>query len=403
LRSLLNQWLVQHYMPGRAPAIILDEAQGLSTAVLEEIRMLLNMEVGGESLARIVLAGQPELDAKLHRPELRQLRQRIMVRCRTMPLSVEETCGYIQHRLRVAGSPDGAAFSQAAMEAVYFYSAGLPRVVNLICEHSLINGYSAGTRPVLPQAVQDVAWEFGFDDFRPLPPRFDNRPLGEVIPMDSSGPRMRMSALQARESAPVGEPAVDAAWLAELMRPSSLSDTAIPRASAEPVAQRMAAVPEVSPPKTTIEPSVAAAAVPSPIIVSPATPQTPQVPERAVASPAPPPPPRVRPPVMVSPAASSAPPVRSPVAASPAPSPSWKMPRQVVNMSWSRRASAKPIAQRFRATGALLEASVTRIRHKLDELKAVEKLQRIAENSMHWLRQPMRPAHRTPIGTREKS
>jgi hypothetical protein len=79
------------------------------------------------------------------------------------------------------------------------------------------------------------------------------------------------------------------------------------------------------------------------------------------------------------------------------------MPRQVVNMSWSRRASAKPIAQRFRATGALLEASVTRIRHKLDELKVVEKLQRIAENSMHWLRQPMRPAHRTPIGTREKS
>src|SRR5690242_20101717 len=187
LRSLLSQWLVQHYMPGRAPVIILDEAQGLSPAVLEEVRMLLNMEVGGESLVRIVLAGQPELDQKLHRAELRQLRQRIMVRCRTTPLSVEETYGYIRHRLRVAGSPDGAAFSQAAMEAVHFYSAGIPRVMNLVCEHSLINAYSDGVRPVEPEIVENVAWEFRFDDFRPLPSRSSNQPVGEVIPMDSSG------------------------------------------------------------------------------------------------------------------------------------------------------------------------------------------------------------------------
>jgi hypothetical protein len=79
------------------------------------------------------------------------------------------------------------------------------------------------------------------------------------------------------------------------------------------------------------------------------------------------------------------------------------MPRPIVNMAWSRRASVKPIALRFKATGAaLLEASVTRIKHKLDELKAVEKLQRFAENSMHWLRQPMGPVRRTPVGTREK-
>lgn len=432
LRGLLNQWLVQHYTPGRAPVIVLDEAQGLSTVVLEEIRMLLNMEVGGESLVRIVLAGQPELDVKLHRPELRQLRQRIMVRCRTMPLSVEETYGYIQHRLRVAGSPDGGAFSQAAMDAVHFYSGGVPRVVNLICEHSLINAYSDGIRPVLPQAVEDVARDFRFDDFRPLPAHFAERPVAEVIPMDSSGAGMRMSPLKAREAGPIAEVAVDARRLAESVRQSPLAGAPIPAASAEPVAQRMAAVAavsEVSPSKATAEPSVPAA-MPSPAVVSPATSQTPQVPERAVASaaasqapprrspvipsgeaprtpavasPAPSPAPPVQPPVIVSRAPSSAPPARSPVAEAPAPSSMWKMPRPIVNMAWSRSASVKPIALRLRATtGALLDASVTRIKHKLDELKAVEKLQHIAQSSMHWLRQPMRPMHRSAVGTRQR-
>lgn len=420
LRSLLSQWLVQHYVPGRAPVIILDEAQGLSTAVLEEVRMLLNMEVGGESLVRIVLSGQPELDQKLHRPELRQLRQRIMVRCRTTALSVEEAYGYIQHRLKVAGSPDGAAFSQPAMDAVHFYSGGVPRVMNLICEHSLINGYSAGTRPITPKAVEDVAWEFGFDDFRPLPARLDSRPVGEVIPMDSSGPRMRMSAMQARESAPIEEPAVDAALVAELAKPSSVTATPIPAASAEPVVHQMAVVSEVPPPKAAVEPSAPAppVAMPSPVMASPAISETPHVPQPAVVraapeapparlpavvGPAPSPSPSVRPPVVVSPAASPTPPMRPAVAAR-APSSAWKMHRPIVNMAWSRRASVRPIALRLRATtGALLEASITRIKHKLDELKAVEKLQHFAENSMHWLRQPMRQSHRTPVGTREKS
>jgi type II secretory pathway predicted ATPase ExeA len=404
LRILLSQWLAQHYVPGRAPVVILDEAQGLSTAVLEEVRMLLNQEVGGESLVRIVLAGQPDLDLKLHRPELRQLRQRIMVRCRTMPLSVEETYGYIQHRLRVAGSPDGAAFSREAMDAVYFYSGGVPRVMNLICEHSLINAYSDGVRPVRPDIVENVAREFRFDDFRPLPARFDDRPVAEVIPMDPSGSRMRMSALRTRESAPIEQSAIDAALLAEWVRQSSLADTPIATTSAEPAAQRMAAVPEVAVPKAIVEPSVPAppAAMPSPAVVSPAASQTPQ-PAPAVASAPPSEASRVRSPFVVSSAPSSAPPpVRPP--APPSPSPSWNVPRPLANMSWSRgAASVKPIALRLRTTtGALLEASVTRIKHKLDELRAVEKLQRFAETSIRWLRQPIGSVHRTPVGPREK-
>ena len=371
LRILLNQWLARHFQLGRAPVIILDEAQGLSTAVLEEVRMLLNLEVGGESLVRIVLAGQPELDVKLHRPELRQLRQRIMVRCRTAPLSVEETHGYLQHRLRVAGSPDGSAFSQPAMDAIHFYSGGVPRVMNLICEHALINAYSDGVRPVPPEIVENVAREFRFDDFRPLPQPFGDQPLAEVIPMDSSASRMRMSALLARESAPAQESAADAGLLAELMSPGASPDRSGLPVSPEPAAHRIAA-PEISPPDVTVEPSVSA--------------------------------PPARPPAIVNPAPASAPPVRPHIIAAPPPSQGWDMPRPVANMFWSRSAPASPIKLRLQATSARLEASVTQIMQKVDELKALEKLQRLAGSSLQWLRQPMRTAnsHRTPVGTRQK-
>ncbi len=425
LRVLLNQWLIKHFQLGRAPVIILDEAQGLSTAVLEEVRMLLNQEIGGESLVRIVLSGQPDLDVKLHRPELRQLRQRIMVRCRTAPQSLEETYGYIQHRLRVAGSPDGAAFSREAMDAVYFYSGGVPRVMNLICEHSLINAYSDGVRPVQPQIVESVAWEFRFDDFRPLPARPSDRPVSEVIPMDSTASRMRMSALKTRESVPPEEPAVDAGLLTELTRPSSSPDMSIPPVSPDPTLHRIAVAANASLPRVTVGPSISAPPVQSPAIASAAPSPAPPLRSPVAASPAPSPPaPPVQSRATASPAASQAPPVRSPVAASSAPSPAWNMPRPVANMSWSRRAPAKPIKQRLQATSARLEtsvtrivhkldelkaverleASVTRIVHKLDELKAVERLQRLAGSSIQWLRQPMRPAHshRTLAAPRQK-
>jgi hypothetical protein len=310
------------------------------------------------------------------------LRQRIMVRSRTAPLSLEETSGYIQQRLRVAGSPDGAAFSQPAMDAIFFYSGGIPRVVNLICEHSLINAYSEGARPVPPELVEDVVREFRFDEFRPLPARSGDRPAGEVIPMDSTASRMRMSAPAARESAPMEEPVVDAALVAELIEQSAALKASIPAEMPvpeispippEPVAHQIAVAAQVSPPKPTVEPGVPEAPVQSP----------------AIARPAP----------------SPAPPVRSRVVANPAPSTAWSMPRPVANMSWSRRSTAKPIKWRFRATSARLEASVTRIIHKLDELRAVERLQRLAGSSIEWLRQPMRPANsnRSPAGPKQKS
>ena len=398
LRMVLNQWLAQHFQLGRAPVIILDEAQGLSTAVLEEVRMLLNMEVGGESLVRIVLAGQPELDVTLHRPELRQLRQRITVRCRTAPLSLEETHGYIQHRLRVAGSPDGAAFSRPALDAIYFYSGGVPRVMNLICEHSLINAYSDGVRPVPPEIVEDVAREFRFDDFKPLPPRFTDRPVAEVIPMDSSAPRMRMSALQARESAPIEGPMVDAGLVAELMRPGSSADRSVPAAS--PVVHRMAVAANASLPKIVVDPSVSAPPIQPLTILNPPPSLEVVAGPPAIASAAP----SLEPPTPLPTVVNSAPPSDPPMRPHTPPPQTWDMPRPVANMSWSRRAPASPIKLRLQATSARLESSVAQIVHKLDELKALERLQRFAGSSIQWLRQPMRPmhSHRTSATPRQK-
>src|SRR5215467_6098290 len=164
----LNQWLLERYRAGETAVLILDEAQNLTFPVLEEIRLLTNLETATEKLLQIVLSGQPELDAKLNLPQLRQLRQRIMIRCKTSTLTKEETHEYIHERLKIGGvAGDQVIFSPAAMDTVHLYSLGVPRVVNLLCEHSLINGYVEHQRPIQPKIVEDVAREFQLDEVEP--------------------------------------------------------------------------------------------------------------------------------------------------------------------------------------------------------------------------------------------
>ena len=136
--------------------------------VLEEIRLLTNLETSTEKLLQIVLTGQPELEEKLKLPQLRQLRQRITLRCRTAPLTLEETFGYIAERLRIAGANGEPIFSKEAIQTVNLYSRGIPRVVNLLCEHSLINAYVDGLRPVPAHLVEEVAREFQLDEIAPI-------------------------------------------------------------------------------------------------------------------------------------------------------------------------------------------------------------------------------------------
>jgi len=160
----LNEWLLQHARQGQTAVVIVDEAQGLSAELLEELRLLTNLETNTHKLLQIVLSGQPELEIKLREPELRQLRQRIMVRCSTRPLSAEEAHEYVNDRLRRAGANSTPIFSPEALQAVWRYSGGIPRSINLLCEHALINAFADGQRPVAEQTVRVVAQEFDLDE-----------------------------------------------------------------------------------------------------------------------------------------------------------------------------------------------------------------------------------------------
>ncbi|HET7106200.1 MAG TPA: AAA family ATPase [Candidatus Acidoferrum sp.] len=166
----LNHWLLERYRDGETVVLIIDEAQNLTYPVLEEIRLLTNLETSTEKLLQIVLSGQPELEEKLKLPQLRQLRQRIMLRCRTTPLSEEQTGEYITERLRIAGASGEPIFSPKTIEAIHVYSLGIPRVINLLCEHSLVNGFVDQQRPIQPKIVEDVAHEFQLDEVEPVAP-----------------------------------------------------------------------------------------------------------------------------------------------------------------------------------------------------------------------------------------
>jgi len=165
----LGQWLPERCREGRFPVLILDEAQGLPLHVLEEIRLLLNLETPQEKLLQIVLAGQPELEEKLNRPETRQLKQRISQRCKTAPLTPKEARDYIQARLDVAGAAGKAIFPPDAVDAIHAYSRGIARVMNLLCEHALIDAYAGSMRIVPASVIEGVAREFHFDRERYVP------------------------------------------------------------------------------------------------------------------------------------------------------------------------------------------------------------------------------------------
>ncbi len=166
----LNQWLLERYRAGQIAVLIVDEAQNLSAQVLEEIRLLTNLETSSEKLLQIVLSGQPELQEKLKQPQLRQLRQRITLRCKTYPLTLEETRGCIARRIRIAGGNRQPIFSPEAVEAIYRYAQGIPRVINLLCEHALISAYADQEKPVAVGTVEQVAREFELHEIAPTAP-----------------------------------------------------------------------------------------------------------------------------------------------------------------------------------------------------------------------------------------
>ncbi|MDA0322474.1 MAG: AAA family ATPase [Verrucomicrobia bacterium] len=150
----LNQFLLSKYRDNINVALIIDEAQNLSPELMEQVRLLSNLETDQHKLLQMVLCGQPELKKRLERPDLRQLRQRITVRYHIHPLTEEETMLYIQHRLWVAGANGGLVFDPKAVREVYKYSKGTPRVINNLCDNSLLAGFVRDVRLVDVKCVR---------------------------------------------------------------------------------------------------------------------------------------------------------------------------------------------------------------------------------------------------------
>jgi general secretion pathway protein A len=160
----LYNWLLDRYRAGETAVLIVDEAQNLADEVLEEIRMLTNLETFTEKLLQIVLVGQPELEQKLKQPHMRQLRQRLTLRAKTYPLSLDETKAYVQQRLRIAGSNGQPIFSPEALVSIHRYATGIPRVINLLCEHCLVSAFVDQQKLIGPVVVDSVARDFDLGD-----------------------------------------------------------------------------------------------------------------------------------------------------------------------------------------------------------------------------------------------
>jgi general secretion pathway protein A len=166
----LNQWLIERFRNGQTCVLVVDEAQTLSSELLEEIRLLANLETSSDKLLQIVLSGQPEFEQKLRHPSLRQLRQRIALWCRIRPLTEDETAQYIERRLITAGSLPTtqrdfatATFARDTIGPIHRVSRGIPRIVNLICEHSLIFGYVEQLHQIPAAIVWDVIHDQDLD------------------------------------------------------------------------------------------------------------------------------------------------------------------------------------------------------------------------------------------------
>ena len=163
----LNNFLIERRRAGQNTVLVLDEAQNLDLRALEQIRLLSNFETQTEKLLQILLVGQPELLDTLDRPEIRQLKQRIGLRCRILPLTGEETRDYIRTRLRIAGASDLGLFSEAAITRIAECSRGIPRLINTPCDHCLVIGYADQIRRIDRRIVEQVVEYFEQGERRP--------------------------------------------------------------------------------------------------------------------------------------------------------------------------------------------------------------------------------------------
>jgi general secretion pathway protein A len=204
LVAALHQWVVDRNARGDCPVLILDEAQVLSADTLDEIRLLLNLENDNGKLLQVILAGQPELEDKLRLPGLQQLRQRIMIHSRLLPLTMDETARYIASRLAVAGAQDSSLFPPETVKAIHVCSRGIPRIVNLLCKDALVDAYANREKVITPDCIYRIASELNLSVPDPFGAQAVPVPFVPGPPLTDSGDsRGNGSGSHAVESSPM--------------------------------------------------------------------------------------------------------------------------------------------------------------------------------------------------------
>jgi general secretion pathway protein A len=161
--AALTELVMRRHADGLVTGLLIDEAQSLPNELLEEIRLLANVETPDEKVFPVVLAGQPELADRLNEIGLRQLKQRVGLRCVLSPLDVRETAAYVAGRIRLAGGVAGQLFTREAVLLVHEHSRGIPRVINVICDNALLAAFASGQRPIPSEVIADVCRDFDLD------------------------------------------------------------------------------------------------------------------------------------------------------------------------------------------------------------------------------------------------
>jgi len=216
----LEALLVKRWSVGEATVLVVDEAQSLSLELLEEIRLLANIENNDEKLLSVIIAGQPEIAQRLNEDALRQLKQRVALRCELRPLTLHEAAAYIAGRIRSAGGVGAQVFTREAVTLIHERSRGIPRLISVIADNALLSGFAAGQRPVGSAIVREVCRDFDLGTAATdVPPRVDDELESRAKAAKADG--LRMLAL---DTAPSEEPP----------KPKLLELQPLPRREAEP-------------------------------------------------------------------------------------------------------------------------------------------------------------------------
>lgn len=186
--SDLTDLLVSRHSAGGMTALVIDEAQCMPDELLEEVRLLANIESASEKLLSIVLAGQPEVATRLSQPSLRQLKQRIGLRCALAPFDLQGTIAYIGARVRIAGGEATDLFTPEAMAEVHARSRGIPRTISVICDNALVSGFALDRRLIDRDLILEVCADFDFT----LPAADEPAPVAAVDPMPAFRPELSM-------------------------------------------------------------------------------------------------------------------------------------------------------------------------------------------------------------------